>query len=233
MAERHFVTYRFLKVDPAWRRLDPLARAEHKQEFLAACSEFGEDHLLQAFTTVGIRGDVDLVLSLEVENLERIHEFGVVLNQSGLMRWCEVPYSFVGVRKGSEYSDELRLVARPFRGRYVFIYPFVKRRDWYSLERDERWRVMQDHIRVGKEYPTVDNHTVYCFGMDDQEFVVAFDTDDAAAFMDLVHRLRATEASAYTERDTPSFTCIRTSVEKALIALDGEPIAIPTPARGA
>ncbi len=107
----------------------------------------------------------------------------------------------------------------------MFVYPFVKRRDWYALPADERWRVMQDHIKIGKTYPNVDNHTMYCFGLDDQEFVVAFDTDDVGAFMDLVHELRGTEASAYTERDTPSFTCIRASVERALIALDGEPVS--------
>ena len=83
---------------------------------------------------------------------------------------------------------------------------------------------MQDHIRVGREYPQVDNHTTYSFGLDDQEFVVAFDTDDAGAFLDLVQRLRTTEASAYTLRDTPSFTCIATSVERALSAVDGEPV---------
>jgi hypothetical protein len=83
---------------------------------------------------------------------------------------------------------------------------------------------MQDHIRVGREYPQVDNHTTYSFGLDDQEFVVAFDTDDASAFLDLVQRLRTTEASAYTLRDTPSFTCIATSVERALSAVDGEPV---------
>ena len=113
---------------------------------------------------------------------------------------------------------------RAFRGRYLFVYPFVKTRAWYALPADERWRIMQDHIRVGREYPQVDNHTTYSFGLDDQEFVVAFDTDDASAFLDLVQRLRTTEASAYTLRDTPSFTCIATSVERALSAVDGEPV---------
>ncbi len=227
-AQRHFVKYTFLQVDPAWRRLDEDVRREHKEEFLAACESFGEEHLLQALSTVGIRGDADLALVLEVENLDRIHEFGVILNQSGLMQWCRAPYSYLGVRKGSEYSEEERLVPRPFRGRYVFVYPFVKRRDWYALPADERWRIMQDHIRVGKEFPTVDNHTIYCFGLDDQEFVVAFDTDDAGAFMDLVHRLRPTEASSYTERDTPSFSCVRTSIAQALAALDGVPVGTLT-----
>ena len=230
MSDRHFVKYTFLQVDPAWRRLDPAERAQHKREFLAACEDFGADHLLQSFSLVGTRGDADLMLVAETENLDRIHEFHVVLAQSGLMQWASQPYSFLGLRKGSEYSDEQRLVPRPFRGRYLFVYPFVKTRAWYALPAAERGRIMQDHIRVGREYPNVDNHTTYSFGLDDQEFVVAFDTDDAGAFLDLVHRLRGTEASSYTLRDTPSFTCLAASVERALNALDGAAIPALEPA---
>jgi chlorite dismutase len=222
MPDRHFVKYSFLKVDPAWRRLDPEVRAEHKREMLAACQDFSEDRLLQAFSTVGTRGDADLLLVAEAESLERIHELHVLMAQSGLMGWAEISHSFLGIRKGSEYSEELRLVPRPFTGKYLFVYPFVKTRAWYALPADERWRIMQGHIQVAREYPNVDNHTAYCFGLDDQEFVVAFDTDDAGAFLELVQRLRTTEASSFTARDTPSFTCLAVSVERALNALDGE-----------
>jgi chlorite dismutase len=222
VAGRHFVKYTFLKVDPAWRRLPADERAAHKREFLAACEDFAADHLLQGFSLVGTRGDAELMLVAEAENLDRIHEFHVVLGQSGLMKWATQPYSFLGMRKGSEYSEEQRLVPRRFRGRYLFVYPFVKTRAWYGLDPDERWRIMQEHIEVGRQYPAVDNHTTYCFGLDDQEFVVAFDTDDVGAFLDLVQRLRTTEASSYTLRDTPSFTCIAVSLERAVNALDGE-----------
>ncbi len=232
MPERHFVKYTFLKVEPAWRRLDAEERAQHKLEFIAACDDFADGHLLQTLSLVGTRGDAELLLIAEAENLERIHEFHVVLNQSGLMRWADIPYSFLGLRKSSEYSDELRTKPRAFRGKYVFVYPFVKSRQWYALPAEERWRIMQGHIAVGKEYPGVDNHTTYSFGLDDQEFIVAFDTDDVATFLDLVQRLRGTEASAYTVRDTPSFTCIATSLQRALGALDGEPLpAEALPAR--
>jgi len=226
MAERHFVKYTFLQVDPAWRRLPAAERAEGKREFIAACENFGADHLLQSFSLMGTRGDCDLMLVGEAENLDRIHEFHVVLGQSGLMKWSRIAYSFLGLRKTSEYSDEERQVPRAFRGRYLFVYPFVKTRAWYGLPADERWRIMQEHIRVGREYPTVDNHTTYSFGLDDQEFVVAFDTDDVGAFLDLVQRLRTTEASAFTQRDTPSFTCINTSLERAVNALDGEALTV-------
>ena len=226
MAERHFVKYTFLQVDPAWRRLPAAERAEGKREFIAACEDFGADHLLQSFSLMGTRGDCDLMLVAEAENLDRIHEFHVVLAQSGLMKWSQIAYSFLGLRKTSEYSDEERQVPRPFRGKYLFVYPFVKTRAWYGLPADERRRIMQEHIKVGREYPTVDNHTTYSFGLDDQEFVVAFDTDDAGAFLDLVQRLRTTEASAFTQRDTPSFTCINASLERAVNALDGEALTI-------
>jgi chlorite dismutase len=222
--ERHFVKYTFLKVDPAWRRLPDEERAEDKREFLAACEDFAAERLLRAFSLVGTRGDADMMLLTQATNLERIHEFHVVLAQSGLMKWCATPYSYLAMTKPSEYSDESRLEVRPAHGRYLFVYPFVKTREWYRLPADERRRVMQEHIRIGREYPQIDLNTSYSFGLDDQEFVVAFETDEPGAFLDLVQRLRTTEASAYTKRDTPTFTCVACSVERALNALDGEPI---------
>ena len=226
MSARHFVKYTFLKVDPAWRRLDAERRAEDKRELMAACEDFADGHMLQTFSLVGTRGDAELMLLAEAENLDRIHEFHVVLAQSGLMKWAEISHSFLGMRKSSEYSETSARSARGFRGKYVFVYPFVKSREWYALAADERWRIMQGHIEVGREYPAVDNHTTYSFGLDDQEFVVAFDTDDVGTFLDLVQRLRTTEASRFTVRDTPSFTCLAMSLERALNALDGEPVAL-------
>ena len=227
MRTRHFVKYTFLKVDPAWRRLDAEQRTADKLEFMAACENFSDGHLLRAFSLVGTRGDADLMLLSQAQNLDRIHEFHVVLAQSGLMKWCETPYSLLALTKESEYSDESRLEGRPAHGRYLFVYPFVKTRDWYLLAPDERWRIMQEHIKVGREYPSIDLNTSYSFGLDDQEFVVAFETDDPADFMDLVQRLRTTESSRYTLRDTPTFTCISCSVERALGALDGSALALP------
>jgi chlorite dismutase len=229
MPQRHFVKYTFFKVDPAWRRLDEDERAQHKREFLAACEDFAGERLLRAFSLVGTRGDADLLLLSQSTNLERIHEFHVVLAQSGLMKWCETPYSYLAMTKPSEYSDESRLEVRPAHAKYLFVYPFVKTREWYRLPADERWRIMQDHIKVGREFPQIDLNTSYSFGLDDQEFVVAFESDDPGSFLDLVQRLRTTESSSYTKRDTPTFTCVSCSVERALSALDGTPISASLP----
>src|SRR6202789_4492111 len=106
MRTRNFVKYTFLKVDPAWRRLDDDQRTADKREFIAACEDFADGHLLRAFSLVGTRGDADLMLLSQAENLERIHEFHVVLQQSGVMKWPTSPYSYLAITKPSECSDE-------------------------------------------------------------------------------------------------------------------------------
>jgi chlorite dismutase len=227
MAHRNFVKFTFFKVEPAWRRLPPEERSRHKHEFASACEDFAAARFLRAYSLVGTRGDTDLMLWTASPGLRDIHEFHVVLSQSGLMGWAETPYSYLAMTKESEYSEEERLDVRSSRAPYLFVYPFWKKREWYRLPAEERMRVMRDHIEIGHRYPSVSINTTYSFGLDDQEFVVAFETDEPADFLDLVHELRSSESSSYTLRDTPIFTCISAGIRHALDALDGEtPAAI-------
>ena len=106
MADRTFAKFSFFKIDPAWRRRDAELRAADKQEFLAACEDFAVDRSLRAYSTIGTRGDVDLVLLSQSPNLDDIHTFHVVLGQSGLAKWAETPYSFLSMTKPSPYSEE-------------------------------------------------------------------------------------------------------------------------------
>ena len=227
MANRHFVKFTFLKLDPAWQRLDPEERARGKREFAAACNDFAEDHFLRSYSLVGTRGDADLMLRVACPRLEPIHELHVLLNQSGLMRWADISHSYLAMTKESVYSDEPQPL-EPRAGserRYLIVYPLSKRRDWYRLAPEERMRVMKSHIETGRRYGSIEINTAYSFGLDDQEFVVSFNADDPGEFLDLVQELRGTESSAYTESETPIFTCISASVERALDALDGESVA--------
>ncbi|MEA2428702.1 MAG: hypothetical protein QOF37_2330 [Thermoleophilaceae bacterium] len=228
MSGRHFVKFTFVKVDPAWRRRDPEDRARDKEEFAAACRDFAEDHFLRVYSTVGTRGDTDLLVRTAAPSLEAIHELHVVLNQSGLMRWGDVSHSFLAMTKESVYSDEAQPL-KPREGserKFLIVYPMWKKREWYLLPGEERMRIMRSHIETGRRHPTIEINTAYSFGLDDQEFVVSFNADDPGEFLDLVQELRGTESSAYTASETPIFTCISSSVERALDALDGETVAV-------
>src|SRR5436190_3307450 len=174
MAERTFVKYTFIKVDPAWRRRDPLERAQDKREFAAACNDFAEDHYLRAYRLVGMRGDCDLMVRSASASLDAIHELHVLFNESGLMRWSQIPYSYLAVTKESLYADEPQpLRPRPSDHRYLVVYPMWKKREWYRLSDDERMRIMRDHIGVGRCYTGISTNTAYSYGLHDQEFVVA------------------------------------------------------------
>ena len=149
--------------------------------------------------------------------------------------YLSTPYSYLSMTKHSMYVDEhahegqegTRLTIAPGGSKYLFVYPFVKTRAWYMLPMDERQRMMTAHITMGHKYPTVKINTTYSFGLDDQEFVLAFETDYPADFLDLVQDLRGTEASSFTLRDTPIFTCVNTEVREILRALNGQAAARP------
>jgi chlorite dismutase len=222
MADRTFAKFTFFKVDPAWRRQQEDLRAQDKREFLAACEDFSLDRSLRAYSTVGTRGDADLLLLTQSPVLDDIHTFHVVLGQSGLAKWMTTPYSYLAMTKRSQYSEEQpRTEICTSKRRYLFVYPFWKKREWYALDAEERGRIMRGHIEIGRRYPQITINTAYSFGLDDQEFVVSFEADDPGDFLDLVQELRGSEASSYTLRDTPIFTCAAMSVGRALDALDG------------
>src|SRR2546428_59266 len=137
--------------------------------------------------------------------------------------WVETPYSYLATTKASEYTKARR--ARrvlPKGSPYLVVYPFVKIRPWYALSPEDRQRIMEEHMRVGAEFVTIHNHTTYSFGIDDQEFMTAFECDEPSDFMHLMLTLRESEASRYTERDTPIFVGQHVEIRAALDALDGK-----------
>jgi len=126
-----------------------------------------------------------------------------------------------GYTRPSQYSKAQRSPQEmdPFdaqRKRYLTIYPFVKTVDWYLMSRDARQGMMNEHIRVGKQYPEILQLLLYSFGVQDQEFVVVYEMDDLRQFSDLVADLRAVEGRKYTERDTPLHTALWRPPEETL-----------------
>ena len=148
--------------------------------------------------------------------------WGAALNATPLAGWLETPYSYLATTKASQYSQARRARKVVPRGHpYLVVYPFVKTRPWYALPLDDRQRAMNEHIEIGARYATIQNHTTYSFGIDDQEFMTAFECEEPSDFMHLMLTLRESEASRYTERDTPIFVGQAMEIRAALDALDG------------
>jgi len=218
-----YVAYTFYRVDPAWRRLPVEERAAAKDAFAEVVEDFASrfEHL-RTYTTTGVRPDTDLFLWKITERYEDLGDLGAALNGTPLAGWLETPYSYLATTRASQYTSarKARKIV-PQGSPYVVVYPFVKVRPWYALPEEDRQRAMDEHMRVGHEFSTIHNHTTYSFGIDDQEFMTAFECDEPADFMHLMLTLRESEASRYTERDTPIFVGKHVSIQEALAALDG------------
>jgi chlorite dismutase len=221
--EGQYVAYTFYRVDPAWRRLPIDERQAGKEAFADAIDELGERFdALRCYTTAGVRPEVDFFLWKITPRYEDLLELGTALNGTPLAAWFETPYSYLATTKASSYTSarKPRKIV-PKGSPYLVVYPFVKTRPWYSLSLEDRQRAMDEHMRVGHEFETIHNHTTYSFGIDDQEFMTAFECDEPADFMHLMLTLRESEASRYTERDTPIFVGRHVPVRDALASLDG------------
>lgn len=132
----------------------------------------------------------------------------------------ETKDSLWGFTRPSQYSKaRSKQEIDPFadiRQPYLIIYPFSKSAEWYLMSREARQGMMNEHIRIGKQYDDISQLLLYSFGLQDQEFVVVYETDDLARFSDLVNELRDTEARRYTLRDTPVYTAIYHPAEETL-----------------
>lgn len=227
MSEERFVHAWLLRLDPAWRRLE---RADRERDVRALCAatERADRRLVQhAYSTVGLRVEGDLLLWRMAERLEDLEETAADILASGMGRWMTSAMSMIGLTRPSQYVrrptvQEQSLFAGD-RSRYLVVYPFVKSVDWYLLPPEERQRVMRGHMKVGHAYPQVRQLLAYSFGLDDQEFIVAYETDDLVAFQDLVRDLRETESRRATVRDTPILTGIHRPVGTIAELLNGPP----------
>lgn len=221
---RQNVHFCFYRLDPAFRRLAGADKSAAREEFAGIANERIAGLTCLTYSTVGLRGDTDLLLWRIANSLDVLQQQTAAINRSRLGGWLTMSQSYLSMTKRSVYVDprdaaqevESRTRIVPGKHKYLMVYPFVKTRPWYLLPLEERQKIMGEHIRMGGQYPSVKLNTTYSFGLDDQDFVVAFETDHPADFLDLVMKLRETQSSKYTQRDTPVVTCVQMPVEQIL-----------------
>jgi chlorite dismutase len=223
---RQFVNFTFYRARPEWRLLAEGDKQRCREEFNQTVDEFRGQLMIHTYSTVGLRTNTDFMIWRIGYELEPFQEMTARLNKTEMAKYLEPTQSFLSMTKRSMYIDkdnpehvEDRLHIVPGKSDYLFVYPFVKTRDWYARPPEQRQEMMDEHIRIGAKYRSVKLHTTYSFGLDDQEFVVAFETDYPADFLDLVQELRETKASSFTLRDTPMFTCRRRALVECLDSL--------------
>jgi chlorite dismutase len=212
VSEAPFVQALTLGLDPAWRRLPDEQRRQDALSFAGAV-ENAQGVTTYCYSTIGLQPGSDLLIWRLSPALDLLEEAAAAALSCGLGRWLHVSESLLGVIQPSQYvkrptAQEQSLFAGE-RSRYLVVYPFTKSSEWYLLGRETRQGIMNEHMRVGHEYPQVRQLLAYSFGIDDQDFLVAYETDDLAVFGELVRALRSTESRRSTVSDSPILIGIR------------------------
>ncbi len=223
---RQFVNFTFYRARPEWRMLVGRDKEHCKQGFIKTVDAFRPQLLIHTYSTVGLRTNADFLIWKIGSDLEPLQEMAAGLNCTPMAKYLEPTHSFLSMTKRSMYiqkncieHEEDRQHIVPGQSDYLFVCPLLRTREWYSRPQEQRQEMMEENLRIGSKYRSVKLHTTYSFGLDDQEFVVAFETDKPSDFLDLVQELREAKASCFTLRDTPMFTCRQRSLAECLEAL--------------
>jgi len=215
----NFLKIALYKLSSDFRRLDADERSKAKQEFADLIADNSSDHAIRTYSTVGTRADAELMLVQDSPSIDTFHELSKAINRSVLGSYLEQSYSYLSIRRKSRYKHGGGAPKLKDDYKYMVVYPMTKTRPWYEKSMQERQEMMNDHFRVGKNYPMVKINTSYAFGLDDTEFVLSFEMDDPSDFTSLVMDLREVPAAQYTMTEIPIFTTIKMPVGEALDAI--------------
>ncbi|MGH2447735.1 MAG: chlorite dismutase family protein [Chloroflexota bacterium] len=214
-----YMQYLFYRLDPAWRRLPDKERHCRATE-LSEAIEAQSDITTYAYSMTGLKAGRDLMLWRSGGDLAAMQTAAAELQSTKLGTYLEIANSYIGLIGASTYTrrqqpQEQAAFSRD-RSTFLVVYPFTKTMDWYFLSQQSRQGMMNEHIKIGHEYAHIRQVLVYSTGLDDQEFIVSYETDDLAEFQSLVKDLRPVDSRKYTQADTPIYTCLHRPLKQAL-----------------
>ncbi len=214
--------YGFFRFTPDFYDLNESEKADFQQTWLKGLQDTAENVDIYQVFPAATESDIVVWTAITAEDTAVAGQFFTRYAQATnpYRNLIEMTDTLWGFTKPSVYTktrstQEIDPFAKE-RKPYLVVYPFVKTMDWYLMSRDARQGMMNEHIKLGKEYPDIIQLLLYSVGLQDQEFVVVYETDDLTLFSDLVYRLRSTEVRRYTERDTPLYTAVYHPAEETL-----------------
>ena len=219
MSETVYALYPVFKASRAFRDLD-LDDAAQEVENLFKEWE-GRVAVRGVYSTVGFRADSDLMLWLIGPTPEDVQQALVAFGRTQAGLALDLSWTFMGVVKPAEFTADHApaFVKGDPPKRFLNVYPFVRTPEWYLVPRDERAEMLREHGVIGREYPDVLANTTSAFGLNDWEWILAFEADELDRLVDCIRRLRDAQARRFTKEEVPFVTGIRKDVRAAFADL--------------
>jgi chlorite dismutase len=209
-----YLNFSFYKVDSKWRWLNDIGKEEAAKEFSSLIEIANTKMKVRTYTTLGLRKESDFMIWGISESLEKIQVLASKIYSTVLGKYIEASEVYLSTSRPSVYSNQLTpsYIKNEEPLKYNIVYPFIKSREWYLLPFDKRSEMMKEHINVGKKFPQIRLNTSYSFGISDQDFMLAFETDNLMDFQDLIIKLRETQVSRHVLKDTPMIVCVHKNI---------------------
>jgi chlorite dismutase len=219
--EKKFFNFAFYRVDPKWRWLNEIGKDESSIEFLELLRAANAKMKVRTYSTIGLRHDCEFMILTISPSLENIQVFTSKIYLTILGKYIQPVNTFLSLTRKSIYSSQVKLGFERDDDvlKYLVVYPFTKSREWYLLPLETRKQMMDEHIKVGRKYPDIRLNTTYSFGIGDQDFMLAFETEDLSNFQDLIMELRETQVSRYILNDLPMIPCVSKKMDEIIKSL--------------
>lgn len=218
--KRQYFNFSFFKVDPKWRWMADLAKEESAKEVENILNHSGTK--FRSYSTLGLRDDAEFLLWFTSDNIEQFQEVMSKIYLTVFGKYIFPTHVYLSNTRPSLYAKSSSghgWLAGEEQKKYAIVYPFIKTREWYLLPLDKRKDMMDEHIKIGQKYPEVILNTTYSFGIHDEDFMLAFETDRLDKFQDLIMDLRETRVSTYIKVDTPMIVGIKKDIVSLIKSL--------------
>ncbi len=210
---QYYFNFSFFKVDPKWRWMADLAKEESAREVEIVVKNSGIK--ARTYSTLGLRDDADFLLWFAAESVEEIQGVITKIYSTVFGKYIAPSRTYLSCTRPSIYAKKrktMSFVAGEDPKKYLVVYPFVKSREWYLMAKEKRQEMMDEHIEVSQKYPRIALNTTYSFGIGDQDFMLAFETDNLRDFQDLIMDLKETQVSRFVAEDVPMTPCVRKGI---------------------
>ena len=226
LIQKQFVNFIFFRVNSDWRKLSVEDKKNYKEEFESVFAAYHQNMLLFSYSLVGFDSKADLMFWRIGDSLDLIQEMTARLYRTNFGSFLETADNYLSITKKmmfippvENFRGEDRYHIMAGEKKYLFIYPCAKNRDWYEKTGDEREALIEENFMVGTKFRTIKIHMTHAFGFSEQEFIIGFETDEPKDFLALAEEMSQTQASKFTLRGTPIYTCRQRSLAECLDAL--------------
>jgi chlorite dismutase len=187
-----YTNFQFLRLDPSYHTLMVNEKVVAKQDLLSGFDVYQRKMTIATYALTGLRPDCDVLIWRSGQSLEDFQAMSCRLQTSGMGKYLLPAYSFLGTPSTPPAGQ---------RARYLFVRLFAP-------PADKRAQALDEVLKAAARRPSLKVHAADSAGLDDQDHLLAFETDEPRDYRDLAMELREPKAGTIPLKDAPSFTCI-------------------------